>query len=144
EPAPGGVATLGAAELDGRSLRHASTLRAVADANRHRIRATLRHKAGGQSAAKPALAGGNPAPADAAKRPQRAGDGNCTEHHRDRALGGAEFLPSARSGSFARYASFSRTIWLTCEPSARPAICGITSAMTRPRSAMLVAPTSAM
>src|SRR5205823_10133990 len=74
EPAPGGVATLGAAELDGRSLRHASTLRAVADANRHRIRATLRHKAGGQSSAEPALAGGNPAPADAAKQPQRAGN----------------------------------------------------------------------
>jgi predicted ATPase len=43
-----------------------------------------------------------------------------------------------------RYASFSRTIWLTWEPSARPATCGITSAMTRPRSAMLVAPTSAI
>ena len=36
------------------------------------------------------------------------------------------------------HASFSRTSWLTAEPSARPAICGITSAITRPMSRMLV------
>ena len=42
------------------------------------------------------------------------------------------------------YASFSRTSWLTAEPSARPATCGITSAITRPMSRMLVAPTSAI
>src|SRR5215212_7065228 len=41
-------------------------------------------------------------------------------------------------------ASFSRTSWLTAEPSALPAICGITSAITRPMSRMLVAPTSAI
>src|SRR6266540_7029154 len=41
-------------------------------------------------------------------------------------------------------ASFSRTSWLTAEPSARPATCGITSAITRPKSRMLVAPTSAI
>src|ERR687891_454405 len=41
-------------------------------------------------------------------------------------------------------ASFSRTSWLTAEPSARPATCGMTSAITRPRAPSDVAPVSAI
>ena len=41
-------------------------------------------------------------------------------------------------------ASFSLTTWLTTEPSARPETWGITSAITLPKSRMLVAPFSAI
>src|SRR5205823_1212533 len=47
-------------------------------------------------------------------------------------------------GRGAAQASFSRTSWLTADPSARPATWGMTSAITRPMSRMLVAPTSAI
>src|SRR5918911_875427 len=45
----------------------------------------------------------------------------------------------AAADASAPQASFSRTSWLTTEPSARPETCGITSAITRPKSRMLVA-----
>src|SRR5262249_25261178 len=43
-----------------------------------------------------------------------------------------------------RQASFSFTSWDTTDPSALPETCGMTSAMTRPKSRMLVAPFSAI
>src|SRR5438874_2889924 len=43
-----------------------------------------------------------------------------------------------------RQASFSFTSWLTTDPSALPETCGMTSAITRPKSRMLVAPFSAI
>src|SRR5439155_8045540 len=61
----------------------------------------------------------------------------------DRRSGNARERATA-SRIHARYASFSRTSCETIEPSARPDTCGITSAITRPRSPMLVAPTSAI
>src|SRR5439155_25776846 len=42
------------------------------------------------------------------------------------------------------YASFSLTSWETTDPSARPLTWGMTSAITRPKSRMLVAPFSAI
>ena len=56
----------------------------------------------------------------------------------------SERLQRPRPSDELAQASFSRTSWLTTEPSARPETRGMTSAITRPRWWIDVAPTSAI